>query len=175
MRQDRLTTVTIEGPQNSLHHCFRAVPRHRVIINFLAIWFSKYLPSFRWKNALYRWRGVRVERNVAAGLAVTLDIFWPEKITLGENCLLGYNVTILAHEFLIGEYRLRPTTIGKNVMVGANATILAGVTIGDGSVIGAGSVVAKDIPPGVFAAGVPAKIRRNLSTDPTCEQPSNRV
>ena len=35
--------------------------------------------------------------------------------------------------------------------------ITAGVTLGNGCVIGAGSVVTTDIPPGVIAAGAPAR------------------
>lgn len=47
--------------------------------------------------------------------------------------------------------------IGRNVWITSRVTILGGVHIGSNSIIGAGSVVTKDIPPGVFAAGIPAK------------------
>ena len=66
--------------------------------------------------------------------------------------------------------------IGSNVWIGANATICAGVTIGDDSVIGAGAVVTHDIPAGVVAAGVPARVLRELGPDdrvtPTLAQAS---
>jgi acetyltransferase-like isoleucine patch superfamily enzyme len=39
-----------------------------------------------------------------------------------------------------------------------NVTVLPGVTIGKGVTIGTGSVVAKNLSPGVFAAGVPARV-----------------
>jgi len=39
---------------------------------------------------------------------------------------------------------------------------LPGVTIGDNSVIGAGSVVTQDIPAGVFAAGNPCRVIREI-------------
>ena len=51
-------------------------------------------------------------------------------------------------------------TTALNVLLGANSTVLPGVIIGDGAVIGAGSLVNRDIPPGAFAAGVPARIIR---------------
>lgn len=48
--------------------------------------------------------------------------------------------------------------ICDNVWLGSRVVVLDGVTIGKGSVIGAGAVVNRDIPAGVIAAGVPARI-----------------
>ena len=56
----------------------------------------------------------------------------------------------------------KPVTVGQNVWVGGGAILCPGVTIGDDTVIGAGSVVAKDIPPGVVAAGNPCRVLRTL-------------
>ena len=47
--------------------------------------------------------------------------------------------------------------IRDNCVIGWGAIILPGVTIGPDSVIAAGSVVTRSIPPGVVAAGNPAK------------------
>ncbi|MCL2521096.1 MAG: sugar O-acetyltransferase [Spirochaetaceae bacterium] len=55
------------------------------------------------------------------------------------------------------EYGL-PITIGDNCWLGGNVTVLAGITIGDNVVVGAGSVVTKDIPSNVIAVGNPCKI-----------------
>jgi maltose O-acetyltransferase len=52
--------------------------------------------------------------------------------------------------------------LGPNVFVGDRVLILKGVVIGADSVIGAGSVVAASIPPGVIAAGNPARVIREL-------------
>lgn len=83
--------------------------------------------------------------------------FFPEKISIGENTVIGYNTTILAHEYLIKEYRLGEVIIGENVMIGANTTILPGVTIGDGATVAAGSVVHKDVAAGSFVGGNPLR------------------
>jgi maltose O-acetyltransferase len=57
----------------------------------------------------------------------------------------------------------KPVTIGADVWVGGGAIILPGVQIGDRAVIGAGSVVTRDIPAGVFAAGNPCRVIRELA------------
>jgi maltose O-acetyltransferase len=56
----------------------------------------------------------------------------------------------------------KPISIGSDVWVGGGAIILPDVTIGSRSVIGAGSVVAKSLPEGVFAAGNPCRVIREL-------------
>lgn len=56
----------------------------------------------------------------------------------------------------------RPITVGRDVWVGGGAILCPGVTIGDRTVIGAGSVVTRDIPPGVFAAGNPCRVIREI-------------
>jgi maltose O-acetyltransferase len=57
----------------------------------------------------------------------------------------------------------KPVTIGSDVWVGGGAIILPGVQIGDRAVIGAGSVVTRDVPAGVFAAGNPCRVVRELA------------
>ena len=57
----------------------------------------------------------------------------------------------------------KPIEIGSDVWVGGGAIILPGVTIGSRAVIGAGSVVTRDIPDGVFAAGNPCRVMRQIT------------
>jgi len=52
--------------------------------------------------------------------------------------------------------------IGNNVWLGNNVCIMPGVTIGDGAVVGANSVVTKDVPAYSVAAGIPAKIVKQV-------------
>ena len=84
-------------------------------------------------------------------------------VRLGDGCQIGHNVVFatLNHGLAPAERHTTypaPIVLGKNVWVGSNTTILQGVSIGDNAVIGAGAVVTHDIPAGVIAAGVPAKI-----------------
>jgi acetyltransferase-like isoleucine patch superfamily enzyme len=54
----------------------------------------------------------------------------------------------------------RGITLGRNVWLGAGAKVLDGVRIGSGVVVGAGAVVTSDLPDGVVAAGIPARVVR---------------
>ena len=56
-------------------------------------------------------------------------------------------------------------TIADNVLIGMGATILNGAQIGTGSLVAAGTVVLEGtvIPPRSLVAGVPGKVRRELS------------
>ena len=57
----------------------------------------------------------------------------------------------------------KPVDIGADVWVGGGAIILPGVSIGAGAVIGAGSVVTRNVPAGVFAAGNPCRVIREIT------------
>jgi len=139
----------------------RKVHPLRVIFQFIIITVCRYLPSLKMKNFLYRRLGMKVGKNVSMGVMVMVDIFFPQFVSIGDNSVIGYNSTILAHEFLVEEFRVGNVEIGANVLLGANTTVLPGVKIGDGARVGAGSLVNRDIPPGVLACGVPAKVREN--------------
>jgi maltose O-acetyltransferase len=104
---------------------------------------------------------------------VVLDVC---EVTIGDFTLFGPGAQILTplhpldadarrrHEFG------RPVAIGADVWVGGGALILAGVRIGARAVIGAGSVVTRDVPEGVFAAGNPCRVIRQLADG---ERPSS--
>lgn len=57
-----------------------------------------------------------------------------------------------------------PTIIEDNVWLGDKAAILPGVRIGKGAVIAANAVVTKDIPAFTIAAGVPARVIKEIHT-----------
>ena len=96
---------------------------------------------------------------------VVLDVC---RVTIGDFTLFGPAVQVYtATHPMNAELRrkqefAKPIEIGSDVWVGGAAVICPGVKIGSRSVIGAGSVVTRDIPEGVFAAGNPCRVVREI-------------
>ena len=153
----KVTRYPVEG-HNALWQIYRTVSPLKGVKNFIFIQLARYCPVLPVKNWIYRSiLGMKVGKHTAFGLMVMVDVFFPEKIRIGENSVIGYNTTILAHEYLIQEYRLGDVVIGDGVLIGANVTILPGVTIGNGAVVAAGAVVHKDVAAGAFVGGNPLR------------------
>ena len=81
------------------------------------------------------------------------------------------------HLFL---HREHEATLGRAVelgdcLIGMNATVLNGAVIGAGSLVAAGAVVLEGtiIPPRSLVAGIPAKVRRELTDDEVAEVTAN--
>lgn len=79
----------------------------------------------------------------------------------GTPCILGEDVTV-GHKALV-----HGCEIGDGVLVGMSATVLSGAYVGRGSLIAAGAVVLEnqEIPEASLAAGVPARVRREMSAE----------
>lgn len=106
------------------------------------------------------------------------SLFWSTraKIIIGDNVLMGPNITIITGDHrtdIIGRHIIEisddeklpehdlDVIIENGVWIGSNVTILKGVTLGEGAVVAAGSVVTKNIEPYGIYAGVPAKKIKN--------------
>ena len=115
----------------------------------------------------------REARNIAIGSRVHIGercMIWAGdqqgRIEIGEDCLLGPEVMLIASNYSFGPglitrdapKKQNDIVLGRNVWLGARVIVTAGVSIGDNCVIGAGAVVTRDIPENTVAAGVPAKV-----------------
>ena len=163
-RHGRLTTRPSAGVHNSLWHWPATVPRHRVWRNYFLMRLASGAPSLRLKNWLYRRMGMKAGSHVSVGLEATMDIFFPELITIEDEAIIGYGTTVLAHEYMEREYRTGPVVIGRGAVVGARSLILPGVTVAPGTVVSAMSLVNSDVEG--FVGGVPAKPLKPRETKP---------
>lgn len=79
----------------------------------------------------------------------------------GAPALIGSGVSI-GHGAVV-----HGCTIEDDCLIGMNSTVLSRAVIGAGSLVAAGAVVLEDtvVPPGSLVAGVPAKVRRELTDD----------
>src|SRR5699024_3906777 len=87
----------------------------------------------------------------------------------GYPCTIGEDVSV-GHAAIV-----HGATVGNGALIGMNATILNGATIGAGSLVAANSLVPEgmDIPPNSLVAGVPAKIRRELTAEQSAALKNN--
>ncbi|WP_319802284.1 acyltransferase [Flavobacterium sp. N1736] len=96
-------------------------------------------------------------------------------ITIGDNCLFASRIFISDHNHgettaeMLQMFPMKRPLISKgaiviknNVWIGEGAAIMPNVTIGENSIIAANAVVTKDVPPNCVAAGVPAKIIKEI-------------
>jgi len=140
------------------------------------------------------WRGHELQKQLwrfelgSCGERVQFDpgvvFFGPERVTIGDDCLIGANSVIwgdggltIGSQVLIsagcsivtlshpvdlddratGRLVLAPVVIADHAWIGTRATVLPGVSIGRGAIVGAGAVVTHDVPPMTTVVGVPAR------------------
>jgi maltose O-acetyltransferase len=111
---------------------------------------------------------------IGAGTFVNFDCVLLDvaPIRIGAACQLATRVQLLTATHPVdpeprrqGWESAEPITIGDNVWLGGGAIVCPGVTIGADTVVGAGAVVTRDLPAGVVAAGVPARVVREIGPE----------
>jgi maltose O-acetyltransferase len=111
--------------------------------------------------------------------AVMLDV---APITIGAACQIATRVQLLTATHPVDPQPRRrgweygePITIADNVWLSGGVIVCPGVTIGQDTVVGAGAVVTRDLPPGVVAAGVPARVLREIGEEDRVEIPPRSI
>ncbi|MBL4747498.1 MAG: serine O-acetyltransferase [Magnetovibrio sp.] len=109
-----------------------------------------------------------IEIHPGATIGARLFVDHGDGVVIGETSHIGNDVTLYQAVTLGGTSpsvnshsqvnQKRHPTLGNGVIVGSGAQILGPVTIGENARIGANAVVASDIPPGVTAVGIPARV-----------------
>ncbi|MEU7228486.1 gamma carbonic anhydrase family protein [Streptomyces chrestomyceticus] len=93
------------------------------------------------------------DSNIQDNCTVHVDPGFP--VTVGERVSVGHNAV------------LHGCTVEDDVLIGMGATVLNGAHIGAGSLVAAQALVPQGmrVPPGSLVAGVPAKVRRELTEE----------
>ena len=91
--------------------------------------------------------------NVQDNVTLHVDDDFP--VTIGAGVSIGHNAVV------------HGCTVEDDCLIGMGARVLNGARIGAGSLVAAGAVVlpGSEVPPGSLVAGVPGKVRRELSAD----------
>lgn len=110
-----------------------------------------------WYGAILRAEAEPIEigagSNIQDGVTIHVDPGFPARVGAGVS--VGHNAV------------LHGCTVEDDCLIGMGAVVLNGATIGAGSLVAAGAVVPQGavVPPGSMVAGVPGKVRRELSDD----------
>ena len=110
--------------------------------------------------------GIEIHPGAVIGRGFVID--HGTGVVIGETSIIGDNVT-LYHDVTLGGVApsvdsiaqigvKRHPTLGDGVIVGSGAQILGPITIGENARVGSNAVVASDIPAGVTAVGIPARV-----------------
>ena len=109
-------------------------------------------------------RRLKVSRNFGCNTGTYINAIGG--ITIGENVLIGSNVTISSGLHPIDGRKQSvfsrpvipmPISIGSDVWFGAGSSVMPGVSIASGTVVGANAVVTKNTELFAVVAGVPAR------------------
>lgn len=124
--------------------------------------FGPFLRGMSLFNVYLRLMGAKVGRNVILN---SHKIYDHDLLSIGDNTIVGGDVTIIAH---VAEHRRlirRRVTIGRNVTIGLGTTIFPGAQIGDNVIIAAHSLVLKGqiIPSDSVWGGAPARELRRAA------------
>jgi carbonic anhydrase/acetyltransferase-like protein (isoleucine patch superfamily) len=108
-----------------------------------------------WYSAVVRADGSPIEigtgSNIQDGSVLHSDPDFPVRV--GERCTVGHRAVV------------HGCTVGDDSLVGMGAVLLNGVRLGAGCLVAAGTVVLEgtEVPPGSLVAGIPGKIKREVS------------
>jgi len=144
--------LTVNGHAPNLHPQSWVAPNATVVGHVTAgpkasIWYGAVL------RAEFEPIEIGEGSNLQDNVTVHVDPGFPA--TIGAGVSVGHNAV------------LHGCTVEDGCLIGMGAVVLNGARIGAGSLVAAGAVVGQGavIPPGSLVAGVPGKVKRELSAE----------
>ena len=160
-------------------------------VRWIILVFDRLVRKILWLWGRMRFGALVPDRGLRCVCHWNADLKYPEKIKLGDDVVIGVNVSIGAHskdeignrvrisrDVMIETAGLdfsalappythisKPIVIEQGVWIGAHSMILAGVTIGEYCIVAAGAVVTKNMPAYSLVAGIPARVIGNLKVN----------
>ncbi len=120
---------------------------------------------------------VEIQKNAYIGknCKISSHTFICEGVKIEDGVFVGHGVMFINDIFprataeggglqSEADWQCIPTHVKRGASIGSGVVILCGVTIGENAMVGAGAVVTKNVPDNVVVAGVPARLRGDVST-----------
>lgn len=122
--------------------------------------------GFQLINAISRHAVLSSRTSLGSGIAIMPGTTINVDTTIGDGAIINTGASV-DHDGMIGAFaHIGPgsalagnVTVSEGAFLGAGTTVIPGRTIGAWTTTGAGAVVVRDLPDGVVAVGVPARVR----------------
>ncbi len=118
-----------------------------------------------WVTILHPTAIIDPTATICPGVVVFAGAVIQPDAKIGAHAIINTGATI-DHDCRIGDYvHIAPgchlcgnVIVGEGVLLGVGSVVIPGINIGARTTIGAGSVVVHDLPAGITAAGIPARV-----------------
>jgi acetyltransferase-like isoleucine patch superfamily enzyme len=106
------------------------------------------------------WNSTTIDYGCVIGDRVRIhcNIYIAQFTTIEDDVFLAPGVSVANDPHPMCTKCMQGPTIRRGARIGVNATLLPHVVIGENALVGAGSVVTADVPAGMLAVGVPARV-----------------
>lgn len=112
--------------------------------------------------------------QIGSGTAICAGVVINPGSVIGSNVILNTGCTVDHHCRIEDHAHIAPgvhlggaVSVGRGTLVGIGANVMPQCSIGSWTVVGGGALVRGDLPDGVVAAGLPARVLRKQTIERT--------